>query len=245
MPTVARKLVLDLLRRTPPGRLLDIPSGGGPVVDAARDAGWNVCELDLFARPTLRGVRADACAPLPFRDGAFDAIVSMEGIEHFEDQTSFLRECGRVLKPSGHLILTTPNVLHLSGRVATFLTGQRQLKHGFVNEFATLRQRDGERLYHGHAFLIDVFRLRYLLRIAGLRLQGLRTCAVSPSALLCAPFVPAIWLATRFSLAAGRNRLVRARRTAPPPEVERELSALAFSPALLFGRKLVVSAVRE
>lgn len=237
--------MIDLLAEGPPGRLLDIPSGGGPVVAAARDAGWDVCEVDLFARPTLCGVRADACAPLPFRDASFDAVVSMEGIEHFEDQSSFVRECGRVLKQNGRLILTTPNVLHLSARLSSLLTGQRQLGQGFVNEFATLRERDGARLYHGHAFLIDVFRLRYLLRIAGLRLQGLRMCAFSPSALACAPLVPAIWLATHFSLGASRRRLARARREGPPHEIERELAALACSPALLFGRKLVVCAVRE
>ena len=68
-------------------------------------------ELDLFPREKFRGVLADASAPLPFRDASFDAVVSMEGTEHFENQATFLRECARVLRRAGKLILASPNVL--------------------------------------------------------------------------------------------------------------------------------------
>jgi len=237
--------VLELLRREQPGRVLDIPSGGGPVVEGARAHGHEVVELDLFPRPGIRGVLADACAPLPFADASFDILVSMEGIEHFENQTGFLRECGRVLKPGGKLILTTPNILHLSSRISGFWTGQRLLKHGIINEVSTLRSAEGKRLYHGHAYLIDVFRLRYILRVVGLRLEQLAASATSPSSVALAPLVPLVWATTRWSLFTGRKRLERARRAVPPPAVEAELARVALSPALLFGKKLIVVARKE
>jgi SAM-dependent methyltransferase len=240
--TPSHAKVVDLLERVPRGRLLDIPSGGGPVVDAARRIGHEVCEVDLFPRAGMRGVQADACARFPFRDASFDTLVSMEGIEHFEHQAGFLRECARVLKPGGRMILTTPNVMHLSARVSSFLTGQRIAKQGFINEHATLRSNEDGRLYHGHAFLIDAFRLRYLLRVVGLELEGLEFCSLSPSSAACAPLWPLVWLATHSSLRAGRRRLERSDRRRPPPEVERELARLALSPALLFGKKLVAVA---
>ncbi|MBI5362436.1 MAG: class I SAM-dependent methyltransferase [Planctomycetes bacterium] len=237
--------VLELLRALPPGRVLDIPSGGGPVVDGARAHGHDVVELDLFPREGIRGVLADACAPLPFADGAFDAVVSMEGIEHFENQTGFLRECARVLRPGGTLVLTTPNVMHLSARISGFWTGQRLMQQGFVNEVSTLRARNGKRLYHGHAYLIDVFRLRYILRVVGMKLERLDAPTKSPSSMALAPLVPFVWAATRWSLFSGRKRLERHRRAAPPPDVERELAHVALDPALLFGKKLIVVARRE
>jgi SAM-dependent methyltransferase len=222
--------------------LLDIPSGGGPVVAGARAAGYRVVEVDLFPRAGMHGVQADACARLPFRDASFDVVLSMEGIEHFEDQLGFVRECARVLRPDGWLLLTTPNVLTLSARASHLLTGGKLLKHGFVNEVATLRGRAKQRLYHGHAFLIDAFRLRYLLRISGLELVRLEGTTLSKSSLFFAPLVPAIRLATRLATSRSRARLLAAGRPAPDRTLERELAGLARSNALLFRKKLIVLA---
>ncbi len=46
---------------------------------------------------------------IPFEDAAFDAVVSMQVIEHIEDDHAFLDELQRVLKPGGEAHLTTPN----------------------------------------------------------------------------------------------------------------------------------------
>ncbi len=237
--------ILAALAELPPGLLLDIPAGSSPIAAGARALGWRVVGLDLFRSPTLAGVQADACAPLPFRDGAFDALVSLEGIEHFENQAAFLRECARVLRPGGCLILSTPNVLHLSGRLSWLLTGQRQLKRGVVNEDQTLRAREGQRLYHGHAFLIDAYRLRYLMRIAGLRPTGLLRGTQSRGSLVLAPLAPLVWAATRFSLWSGARTRTKAGLRSARPEVERELDALTRHPSLSFSRKLVMTARRE
>lgn len=241
----ANDQVLRMLGEDPRGRLLDIPAGEGPVRQAAERLGYRVVALDLFPAPGFRGVRADACAPLPFAASSFDVVLSMEGIEHFEDQAGFLRECARVLRPGGRLILTTPNVLHLNARLASFLTGQRLLGQGFVNEEVTVRRREGERIYHGHAFLIDAFRLRYLLRVAGLRLEKLAATRLSPTSIALAPVVPLLLLATRHALRRGRERQRRRGRTETSPEVETEIRSLAASTAVLFGKGLVVAARKE
>ena len=48
---------------------------------------------------------------LPFDDASFDIITSIELIEHIspEETKILLKECLRVLKPRGKLIITTPN----------------------------------------------------------------------------------------------------------------------------------------
>ncbi len=45
---------------------------------------------------------------LPFADNSFEAIVSLETIEHLEQYEDFLSECKRVLKEGGLFICSTP-----------------------------------------------------------------------------------------------------------------------------------------
>ncbi len=50
-----------------------------------------------------------SCAKLPFGDAMFDVVVSFETIEHILEQNEFLAEIKRVLKPTGLLIMSSPN----------------------------------------------------------------------------------------------------------------------------------------
>ncbi|BBY07778.1 class I SAM-dependent methyltransferase [Mycobacterium noviomagense] len=51
---------------------------------------------------------------LPLADGSVDAVVSFQVIEHLWDQPQFLRECARVLRPAGALMVSTPNRITFS-----------------------------------------------------------------------------------------------------------------------------------
>ena len=42
---------------------------------------------------------------MPFDDNSFDLVYSMESGEHMPDKEEFIRECVRVLKPGGTLLL--------------------------------------------------------------------------------------------------------------------------------------------
>ncbi|MBS4726991.1 class I SAM-dependent methyltransferase [Mycobacterium sp. SM1] len=53
-------------------------------------------------------------AEMPLPDGSVDAVVSLQVIEHLWDQARFLRECFRVLRPSGLLMVSTPNRITFS-----------------------------------------------------------------------------------------------------------------------------------
>lgn len=55
-------------------------------------------------------VRADL-QRLPIADCAAEVVVSSQTIEHLHDQPGFVAECARVLRPSGTLVVTTPNRL--------------------------------------------------------------------------------------------------------------------------------------
>jgi len=61
--------------------------------------------------PTARFAVASAAA-MPFASRAFDLVVAFEVIEHLDDQRGFIKECARVLKPDGLLIVSSPNRLY-------------------------------------------------------------------------------------------------------------------------------------
>ena len=63
--------------------------------------------------PQAAFVRANLAA-LPVRQSAFDAVASLQVIEHVWDHERFLSECARALRPGGMLIVTTPNRLTFS-----------------------------------------------------------------------------------------------------------------------------------
>ena len=223
-------------------RLLDIPSGDGPVQRKAREAGYDVVGLDLFPSAGLRGVQGDACAALPFQDESFDVVISMEGIEHFENQTDFVRECCRVLKPGGVMILTTPNIMHLSARTTALMTANRCLKHGHINEVNTFRGGEGKRAYHGHAYLIDAFRLRYIMRVVGLQVDSIEATDLSPSSVMLAPMELMIRIATPLSIRMAKKRRKKMGLSTPDQQLESELKQIAYSRSLLYRKKMIAIA---
>lgn len=56
-------------------------------------------------------------SPLPLPSTIADIVISLEVIEHIANSERFLDEISRILKPNGHLILSTPNVGFLGSRL--------------------------------------------------------------------------------------------------------------------------------
>jgi len=70
------------------------------------------------------------CAKLPFKNGAFEVILSFEVIEHLLDHEKFLFEVVRCLKDVGVFISSTPNKLISSPN------GEKSLSKWHVKEFS-------------------------------------------------------------------------------------------------------------
>ena len=104
----------------PPGRrLLDLGAGDGYITARmASVAGASLAvAVDVGVPAPLAGragpverVTARLPGPLPFRDGAFDVVVTLETIEHVLDPDFLLQEARRVLAPGGTLVLSTPRL---------------------------------------------------------------------------------------------------------------------------------------
>ncbi|MBW1600969.1 class I SAM-dependent methyltransferase [Streptomyces sp. JJ66] len=100
-----------------PGTVLDIGCGDGtaaataaPLLPGKRIVGsdWSHDALRR-ASAHLTAVRGELQA-LPFATGAADAVLFSEVIEHLVDPDAALDELHRVLRPGGHLLLSTPNL---------------------------------------------------------------------------------------------------------------------------------------
>ena len=67
--------------------------------------------------PTFNYQAHDVSTSLPYDDGQMHAVFALEVLEHMVDTDFFLQECLRILKPGGHLIITTPNICGLRNRL--------------------------------------------------------------------------------------------------------------------------------
>lgn len=179
-------LVWNLIKEMPPGALLDIPSGPGYFAEQAAGAGFEsvAAEIDesLHVVEGLKYVSADMCRRLPFDDDSFDYIVSIEGIEHIENQFHFVRECYRVLRPGGRLFLTTPNVSSLESRLGFLITGVHENPPGPIRD-------DLDNIYMAHINLIPFHRLETFIRFAGLAIDTLTTYRMRKGSLVLYPLL--------------------------------------------------------
>jgi len=98
-------------------RILDVGCGGGFLSNYLATQGHTVIGLD-FAWDALKVARLhDATGRveyiegdayrLPFPDGRFDAVCSMDFLEHVEDPELAIREAARVLAPGGLFVFYT------------------------------------------------------------------------------------------------------------------------------------------
>jgi putative flippase GtrA len=55
-------------------------------------------------------------APLPFADGAFDLVTTLDVLEHIDDDVAALAEVRRVLRPRGLLLAAVPAFMFLWGK---------------------------------------------------------------------------------------------------------------------------------
>ena len=124
LSTVQANLVKRLVGSTPIGqdtRFVDVGAGiGGAVYQIAREheprlaLGLEISWPNVsFARASNHGCQAaggvsfiqgDAHC-LPLQNGSLDVVLSLESAFHYPDKNAFLRECRRVLKPCGHLLI--------------------------------------------------------------------------------------------------------------------------------------------
>jgi 2-polyprenyl-3-methyl-5-hydroxy-6-metoxy-1,4-benzoquinol methylase len=78
-------------------------------------------QVEMAKKKGYNAIIHDISKGFPYNDESFDIIFASEVIEHIFDTSYFLKECCRILKKDGLLILTTPNIASLGNRINLFL----------------------------------------------------------------------------------------------------------------------------
>lgn len=111
-----------LMPRCAGSDVLEAGAGEGYGADMIADVARRVIGLD-YDISAVEHIRAryprvemlhGNLAELPLLDASVDVVVNFQVIEHLWDQLQFLRECTRVLRPGGELLISTPNRITFS-----------------------------------------------------------------------------------------------------------------------------------
>jgi len=109
------------------GRLLDVGTGFGFFLAEMKNRGWEVAgvEISQKALDYAGNVLGLTIHPGPlervvFPDHQFDAVTGFYVIEHLSHPMAFLKECHRILKPGGLLLLRYPNTTPIKNLLRFF-----------------------------------------------------------------------------------------------------------------------------
>lgn len=170
---------------------------------------------------------------LPYESESFDLVILSEVIEHLENFTPIIREIGRVLRPGGHFVMSTPNMARLHSRFQFFLTGTHKL----------IRRRVGwdltaDELYAYHINPVDFPLLHTLLHQSGMHVRAINFTRFKPRHAWLLLAYPLLWLATQVSTREKITSDEHARG-------ERDLRHWMMTPAMLASEQLLLVARRS
>jgi SAM-dependent methyltransferase len=215
-------------------KILDLSCGGGDTAEMLARLGYHVVATDFSPPPKMSaGIErvggVDLNAFLPFRTASFDAIDLIEVIEHIENQPQLIREIARVLKPSGVVLISTPNILNVMSRVRFLFTG---FLRGRVRP-AHYSSKPGQA---PNIYLLHFYELYYLLFHYGFAVTELRKTRVKVAArFFTFLFWPLMWA---FSFVA----VIRAEKDPVQRRYNWQILKYFFDPALLLSDNIVVKA---
>lgn len=118
---------LSLLNLNANQHILEVASGsGGPAVFTVKETGCQLTGIDLNENGIANAEKlaeinglsnkmkfriADASSQLPFPDETFDAIISIDSINHLKNRDKVFKEFKRILKTGGKLLFTDAVVI--------------------------------------------------------------------------------------------------------------------------------------
>ncbi len=122
-----RRAMLDsdvfYLCAQPGARLFEVGCGSGAMLNRMQERGWRVEGIDFDSAAVAQAcsfglqVRVGDILKTDLTADTYDVVVMSHVIEHVPDPQSLLRECWRLLRPGGRLVVVTPNSQALSRRL--------------------------------------------------------------------------------------------------------------------------------
>lgn len=107
-----------------PGKILDVGTAGGSFLAAAKSQGWDVygCEPNRWLAAWGKknygiDIKPGTIFDQKYKKDSFDVVTLWDVIEHTPDPLSVLKECNRVLKNRGVLVVNYPDLASLVARL--------------------------------------------------------------------------------------------------------------------------------
>lgn len=101
--------------------ILDVGCGTGANLEMLSEFG-DASGVDVSAEAVafchargLENVKQAVAEALPFDDGSFELVTSLDVVEHLDDDVAGLKEMRRVLRPGGRVLLAVPAFMFLWG----------------------------------------------------------------------------------------------------------------------------------
>ena len=141
------------------------------------------CDLypELFQFDKLQCMQCDFNDDLPFEPATVDLVVCMEVIEHIPNQLRLWQELGRIIKPGGKALVTTPNILNINGRLRYLFSGTMPL-------FDMLPIADNDVVHvSGHINPVSLYYLYFFAKLAGFSDIRFHIDRVKKSAVVLSP----------------------------------------------------------
>lgn len=111
-----RAVCLQRISRMKTGKVLDIGAGTGKILEELKAHGWQAKGVD--AEPAAaqeckkRGIILQTCdvgnKSLPYQSNSFDLVLTLDFLEHVQNEIQVINKIKRVLKPDGKLLISVP-----------------------------------------------------------------------------------------------------------------------------------------
>lgn len=122
-PTSSHSVILGLAGKGGGRRLLDVGTADGFLARRLSEQGWQVTGIERDADSARqaqphcsRVLVADLNRALPEMEGRFETILYGDVLEHLSDPEAVFQGLNRFLAPGGTVIVSMPNIAHLSVR---------------------------------------------------------------------------------------------------------------------------------
>ncbi|MEI6058802.1 MAG: class I SAM-dependent methyltransferase [archaeon] len=136
-----------------PIKIIDIGCGMGHFLTSLKNLRKNAQDeyhgtdvanegLKIAKSKGIKTKKADLNNKLPYRDNYFDFVYCSETIEHIYDTDNLVLEIRRILKPTGLVIFTTPNLASWYNRIFLLLG-----IHPFFSEISTKDKTFGKAIF--------------------------------------------------------------------------------------------------
>jgi ubiquinone/menaquinone biosynthesis C-methylase UbiE len=150
-------------------RVLDVGCGAGNMFHHLARYG-TVVGVDNNPRPLAvarqRGydVREGSAEALPFEGEQFEMVALLDTVEHCDEEMAVLRECYRVTKPGGHLVITVPAFMWLWSQNDVLNDHKRRYTTRELREKLDSVGFQAERLTYNNCLLLPMAAVLILLR---------------------------------------------------------------------------------